>query len=83
MAQVRCLEASATDRVEFTRVPPPPAGTGPLTKEEWKAATDRLRESIIRKNAAGNRVIDELDRCRAAPPPAPAEPKVKPGTPVS
>lgn len=69
LAATRCPEIDARTRAEFRKVTPPPAA------ELTRAKVDELRASEIRKNAAGQRVIAELDRCRGQAPVKKAEPK--------
>ena len=65
LAATRCLEVDKRTRAEFKRVTAPPVAG--LTREK----VDELRASELRKNAAGLRVIAELDRCRGTEKQAP------------
>lgn len=67
---IRCPEVDPRTRAEFKRLTPPPAGA--LTREH----VDALDASQMRKNAAGNRLIDEYDRCRGAAPVVAKGPKL-------
>ncbi len=64
LAPTRCPEIDPRTRAEFKRVTPPPAPGQPLTREH----VDGLDATQIRKNRAGNRLIDEYEKCRGAAP---------------
>jgi len=64
LAPIRCPDVDPRTRAEFRRLTPPPAHGSPLTREH----VDNLDASQMRKNAAGNRLITEYEKCRGAPP---------------
>lgn len=66
LTAARCPEIDDKTRAEFKRTTRRPAG--PVSKDGARAWIDRLETSEQRKNLAGQRVIDEFDRCRGQEP---------------
>jgi hypothetical protein len=82
LAPVRCPDLDPETRAEFTRRPPPakpdmrePDGVPGLSRTAVRGWIDTLDASIVRKNAAGQVVIQAYDNCRAPTPPVPAPQK--------
>lgn len=64
LAPVRCPEPDPRIEAEFRRTTPRPEG--PLSKDDVRRWIDTLELSERRKNARGQQVIEELERCRNA-----------------
>ena len=72
---VSCPEASTATRAEFRRTTPRPApdttdadGNAAVSKRATQQWIDTLEVSERRKNAAGQALASEHDRCRGASP---------------
>lgn len=70
LSHVRCPEPDATTLAEFRRTTPRPAGA--ISKDGVRKWIDTLEISERRKNLAGQRLADELARCRNVPSAKPA-----------
>lgn len=73
LAATRCPDISPRDRAEFRRGTPPPKpdtvgadGKPAISRGAWKNAGTALLKSEDRKNATGQRIIDEYDACRGS-----------------
>ena len=64
LTPVRCPELDQKTVAEFRRTTPRPAG--PLNKDDVRKWIDTLELSERRKNARGQQVIEEFERCRNA-----------------
>jgi hypothetical protein len=82
LAPVRCPDLDPAIRAEFTRRTPVPKsdvrepdGVPGLSRTAVRGWIDRLDVGEVRKNAAGQVVIQAYDNCRAPTPPVPAPQK--------
>lgn len=79
LAQTRCLKSDPAARREFrltVQAPTADAKDGDgkpyVSRGALKAKVDELRIAVARKNATGNRALDEQDKCAGSGVPATA-----------